>query len=103
MVKRILHGTEAPDELDRSFVANSGSAGNIVDRISAQGHYIDHLLRGDAENFFDLGGITYQVVLGRIQNADLRANELQHVFIAGDHVHGITGSDSLMRKRSDYI
>ena len=45
-VERGFDGAELLDELDRSFVADAGGAGNVVDRVTAQGHDVDDAAGG---------------------------------------------------------
>ena len=103
VIERVLHRTKALDQLYRTLVADSGRAGNVIDGIAAQRHHVDYLLRRNAENLFHLSGVADQVVLRRIQHADAVAHELEHVFVAGDHVHRMAGGIGLMRQRADDI
>ena len=103
MIEEVLDRSKALDQLNRSFVADSRRAGNVIDGVAAQGHYIDNLLRTDTQNFLDLGRVANQIVLWGIQDADAVADELQHVLVAGDDVHGISRCHCLMRQRADYV
>ena len=94
---------EALDQLDRTFVADAGRAGNVVDGIAAQGHHVDDLLRRHAENFLDLGGIADQVILRRIQHADAVVDQLHHVLVAGDDEDGVALVSRLVRQRADDV
>ena len=67
----LLDGAEALDDLDRTFVADAGSAGNVVDGVAAQGHHIDHALGRHAEDLFHFGGVANQIVFRWIQDREL--------------------------------
>src|SRR3954453_5668903 len=103
MIERILHGSEALDQLNRSFVPDSGSAGDVVDRVSAQRHHINYLTGPDAEDLFHFRGIADQIIFGWIQHADAVAHELKHVLVARNNIHGISGSDRLVRQGADSV
>ena len=74
MVQGLLDRTKAPDELDRTLVADARGARNVVDGVATQGHYVNHALWGYAEDLFDFWRVTDQVVLGRIQHQDAVIN-----------------------------
>src|SRR6202051_3200886 len=102
-VEGLLDGAEALDDLDRTFVADAGSAGNIVDAVTAQGHDIDDALGRNAENFFDVGGVADQIVFGRVQDLHVVVDELHHVFIAGDNVDAIIRGGGFAGEGSDHV
>src|SRR6185369_17887109 len=49
-IEGLLHSSKTPDEFNRALVADSRSAGNVVNRVSAQGHNVHDPLRWDTEN-----------------------------------------------------
>ena len=63
-----FHAAELQDQIHGAFVADAGRAGNVVDRVAAQGHDVDDLLRRDAQCFLYLGGIENQVVFLRVED-----------------------------------
>ena len=99
----LLDCAEALDQFDRALVADSRGSGDVVDRVTAQGHHIHHALWRHSQNFFYLGGIADQIVLGRIQHTDFVVHQLQHVLVAGNDVDGIGFRGSLAGQRADYV
>ena len=102
-VERLFHRAEALDEFDRTFVADTRRAGNVVDGIAAQGHHIDHALRRHAENLLDLLRVADQIVLGRIQHQHAVVDQLQHVFVARNHIHQIRLRRGFAGQRADDV
>ena len=81
-----FYRAELLDEFDGAFVADAGSAGDVVDAVAAEGHDVDDLLGADAQGGFDAGWVEDQVVLGGVEDADVLVDELHHVLVGGDDV-----------------
>ena len=103
MIECSFKTAEALNEFDRTLVADSRCAGNVVNRISAQRHHVHHTRRRYAEYFFYFRSIADQVVLGRIQHVHAVVDQLQHVRVAGNHVHVAVFDDSLGSECADYV
>src|SRR5450755_530754 len=93
-----LYRTKALDQLAGALVADARRARDVVDGVAFQGEQVGHLRRRYAEKFLDLFRPVPLIVLGGIQHGDLLADDLHHVFIAGDddHLHA-----SLLRPAGD--
>ncbi len=103
MFQRIFHAAEALNQFHRALVADTRRAGNVVDGIAAQRHHVDYFFRGNTENFFNLGGVANQIVLGRIEHADAVADQLHHVLIAGDDKYRVACVDGFASQRADHV
>ena len=102
-IQCLIQRAETLDQLNRAFVSDSRGSGNVVDRISPQGHNIYHALRRYSENLFDFGCITDEVVLGRIQDQHSVVHELQHILVAGNDVNNVASPCGLLCQGSDHI
>ncbi len=86
-IQRLFHRSEPLNQVNRTFVPDSRSTRNVVNGITAQGHHIHHSLRRHSQNLFDLLRIANQIVFRRIQDLYPVVHQLQHVLIAGNHIH----------------
>ena len=102
-IERLLDRAETLDEFDRTFVADAGSAGNVVDGVAAQGHDVDDALGRHTEDFLDFGRVANQIVLGRIQDQHAVVDQLQHVLVAGDHVDRVRLRGGFAGERADHV
>jgi hypothetical protein len=102
-IERSLNGAELLDELDRSLVADAGSAGDVVDGVATQGHDIDHARGSDAEGCFYSSRIEDEIVFGRVQNDDLIVDQLHHVLVRGDNEHLVPGLCELAGEGADDV
>ncbi len=66
-------------------------------------HYIHHALRRNAQDFFHLGGVADQVVLGRVQHADAVGYQLHHVLVAGDDEDAISLAGRFVCQGADHV
>ena len=98
-----FHAAELLDEFDRTFVADAGSAGDVVDGITAEGHDVDDFCGRHAENFFDLGGIEDEIIFGGVEDADVLGDELHHVLVRRDDVDVVAERGELVRERADDV
>ncbi len=89
VIERVLDAAEALNEIDGAFVADAGSAGDVVDGVAAQGHHVNDALGRNAENFLHLGGVADEVVFGRVEHPDAIVDELHHVLVVGDDEDGV--------------
>ena len=103
MIERRLHAAELLDQLNRSLVTDPGRAGDIVDGVAAQSHYIDYLFWWHAECFKHLVAIEDQIVFHRIQHFYVIIHQLQHVLVAGDDKHRVTCIRSLFCECADDV
>ena len=103
VLESIFQRPEAADNLDRTFVPNSRRSGDVINRVAAQRHHVNHLLGTHSQDLFHLGGIADQVVFGRIEHADFVVHQLQHVFVTGNHIHGMARGRGLARQGPNYI
>ena len=70
-VEDCVQRAEFLNQIHAALVADARSAGNVIDqRIAAQGHHIDDLLRRDSEDFDNLGGVEDEVVFLRVEDFD---------------------------------
>ena len=90
VVEGCFDRSKAPDQFARAFIADAFGAGDVVDGIAHQGHDVGDLLGRDAHDFFDFGGIEDDIglagALAGPQDANAAADQLHHVFVAGDDV-----------------
>ncbi len=91
------------DDLHRTFVADAGRSGNIVDGVAPQRHHVHDPLRRHAQNFLHLRRIADQVVLRRIQNLHFVVDQLHHVFVAGNDIHRMRRLGRLARQSADHV
>ncbi len=99
--------SEAADQFAGAFIADAFGAGDIVDGIAHQGHDVGDLRGRDAHDFFDLGGVEYDIGLGGAlagtQDANTAADQLHHVFVAGDDVDVDVAAAGLLGERADDV
>jgi hypothetical protein len=102
-----LGRTESANDFARAFFADAFGAGNVVDRIAHQRHHVDNFLRWHAHQFFDLGFVHHDVRFGRArsgaQHAHAPADQLHHVFVAGDDGHVELALIGLARECADDV
>ena len=103
MIQRSFDAAETPNQLHGSFIAYAGRAGDIVDAVAAQRHHIHDFVGRHAEDLLDLGGVADQVVLRRIEYADVLVDQLHHVLVAGDDKHRIAGVDRFAGECADDV
>ena len=102
----VEHGFDAAellDQFDRALVSDSRRARNVIDGVSAQGHHVDDLLRRYPEYFHHLVAIEDEVVLDRIEHLNATGDQLQHVFVVGNHKDIVVLLGGLPCQRADYI
>jgi hypothetical protein len=84
-VEHGLDGAEFLDQLDAAFVADAGRAGNVVDRVAAQGHHVDDFVGRDAEDVsVTLAGSRIRLSFCGLRIFTCGRDELHHVLVAGD-------------------
>ena len=102
-VESVFYAPETLDEFNRALIADTGSAGDVVDRVTAQGHHVDDAIRRHSQDLLNLGSVANQVVLGRVQDTDSFVHQLQHVFIAGDDVDRVRLGGGFFGERADHV
>ena len=91
------------DQIARSFVTDTGGAGDIVDRISLEREQVDDLLRRDALHFLDLVGVVEQVALHGVEHVDVVADELRQILVARDNVDVDVAAGGLLGEGTDDV
>ena len=103
MVEHRLHAAEFANQVHASLVADAGRAGDVVDRVAAQGHHVYYFLGRHAEGLSDAGGVENQVVLLRVEDLNLRRDKLHHVLVAGDDEDLVRMFGGLAGEGANYI
>ena len=107
MIERGFGRAEADDQLARAFIADSLCSRNVVDGVAHQRHDVGDFFRRHAHQLFHFGGIHHQVALrgalSGAKHANASADELHHVFIAGDDVNIEIAFCGLARKAPDHV
>jgi hypothetical protein len=103
MIEHSFDAAEFDNQLHAALVANAGYAGYVIHRVAAQGHHIDDLLRRNAQNFYDLGGVENQVVLLRVENLHRGRDQLHHVLVAADDEDLVLLAGGLAGEGSDHV
>ena len=98
-----VEGSELLNQLDRTFVSNAGRAGDVIHGVSAQGHQVHNLIGTHAHQLLDLGGVADEVVLGRVEDADVTVDQLQHILVTADDPGGVTGVGGLNGQGTDEV
>ena len=90
VVERGFRRAETADQFARAFFADAFRAGNVVDGIAHQRHHVGDFFRRHAHQLFYFGGVHDEIAFVRAaagaQHEDASADELHHVFVAGDDV-----------------
>ncbi len=98
-VEHRFQTAEFLDQVDAALVADAGRAGNVVDAVAAQGHYIDDFFGRHAESLLHPGGVENQVVLLRVEDFYLAVDQLHHVLVARDDEDLVARVGGLARAR----
>ena len=84
-IEMLIHRLERAELLDeclRSFFADAGHTGNVVDGVAHDGHDFDDLVGRDAERFFHSFRVVEHLAAGVVE-ADAVADELEEILVRG--------------------
>ncbi len=87
---------------DGGLRSHLGDAGDVVDGVADQRQVIDDAPGGDAEAADD-AGLVERFVAHRVDQTDLRADELRQILVAGGHHHLHALRRRLRRQRADDV
>ena len=90
------------DPLRRGLGADLLDARNVVDRVADEREVVDDLLRRDAELRLHRR-LVERLVRHRVDQRDVRIDELREVLVAGRHDGADAGARRLLRERGDDV
>ena len=103
VVERSFKAAELFYDFYRAFIANSGSPGNVVNRIAAQRHHVDDSLGGHTQNLLHLPSVADQIVFRRIQHQHTIIHQLQHVLAAGYNINSALLRSGFSGQCADHV
>jgi hypothetical protein len=90
------------EPLDGRLGADLVDAGNVVDGVADQRQVIDDTLRRHAE-LAEHAGFVEHLVAHRVDQADVRADQLREILVTGRHHHLHALRRRLRRQRTDHV
>ena len=97
-----FEGAVLRDPLRRRLGADLVDTGDVVDGIADEGEIVDDPLRRDAELCPDAGDVE-RLVRHRVDQRDLRVDELREILVAGRHERPDAFASRLLRERGDDV
>ncbi len=98
-----LHAAEFDNQIDASFVADSGCAGNLSMLSPRRAITSTTFSGGTPRTSSTLAAIEDQVVLLRIEDLHMRRDELHHVLVAGDDEDLVATLGSFAGQCADHV
>ena len=88
--------------LHRGLRSDLGHAGHVVDRVADQGQVVDDALGAHAE-LGQHAGLVERLVRHRVDQRDLRGDQLRQVLVAGGDDHPVAAGRGHPRQRADGV